>query len=258
MQVLKYGWQHSGEMAKRLFGDDFLFFKRLPVMSDILHCYFKYKMWSNQYVQEHFWEKSKEERAIIGASYKEKGKNRDEWQASFQSDKKLFVKYGSPKYEIGLKRRKRRSEVYRKHFNAGEGLFVEHSVEICRQHYLNGFISIGKNVLLAKHVFIDYSGEVIIKDDVCLTNGVIIESHHHPFHSNWKLDRNAVPSRLTIEQGAVIGSRAIVLASCHYIGKFARIGAGAVVSRDVPDYATVAGVPAKVIKVNNPDSLESE
>lgn len=47
----------------------------------------------------------------------------------------------------------------------------------------------------------------------------------------------------------IIGSRAIILASCHYIGKHARVGAGAVVTHDVPDYAVVAGVPAKVIRM---------
>lgn len=45
-----------------------------------------------------------------------------------------------------------------------------------------------------------------------------------------------------------MGSRAIILSSCHYIGKNARVGAGAVVTKDVSDNTIVAGVPAKVIK----------
>lgn len=56
--------------------------------------------------------------------------------------------------------------------------------------------------------------------------------------------------KLLIEEGAVIGSKAIILNSCNYIGKYARVGAGAVVTKDVPDYATAVGVPAKVIRIN--------
>lgn len=127
-------------------------------------------------------------------------------------------------------------------------------MEISRQHYLPGTIKIGNNVLFAKHVFIDYSGSIEIKDNVRITNGVIIETHHHPFHSDYKMPRDIINvDKLLIEEGAVIGSKAIILNSCNYIGKYARVGAGAVVTKDVPDYATVVGVPAKIIKINKPD-----
>ena len=146
--------------------------------------------------------------------------------------------------------RDKRNKAYMKQFNTGEMLMVENDVIISRQHYLHGNIKIGKNVLLAKHVFIDYSGEVTIGDDVQLTNGVIIESHSHPFHSDCKKTRTIVePSSITIGEGAVVGSRAIIMPTCHYIGKYARIGAGAVVTKDIPDYAIAVGVPAKVVRI---------
>lgn len=105
-------------------------------------------------------------------------------------------------------------------------------------------------MLLAKHVFIDYSGNVTIGDNVQLTNGVIIESHSHPFHSDYKKSRSIVEqSSVTIGEGVVVGSRAIIMPTCHYIGKYARIGAGAVVTKDVPDYAVAVGVPAKIVRV---------
>ena len=57
-----------------------------------------------------------------------------------------------------------------------------------------------------------------------------------------------MPTKLVIRERAYIGSRAIILDSCNYIGKNARIGAGAVVTKDVPDNAVAVGVPAKVVK----------
>lgn len=143
-----------------------------------------------------------------------------------------------------------RARAYQEHFKTGDNLIVQYNVDICREHCLDGTLTIGDNVLLAKNVFIDYSGDVTIGDDVQITNGVIIETHHHPFHSDYRRPRNIVhPTTLKIADGAVLGSRCIILPSCHYIGKHARVGAGAVVTKDVPDYAVAVGAPAKVVKI---------
>lgn len=209
-------------------------------------------MWSNQYLKEDFFNKSNEERKRIGSSYLEQGIKRDEWQKDFRDNRKFLIKYTNIRYEKASLREKR-NEAYRKKFGAGKGLMVEYDVNISRQHYLDGTIKIGSNVLLAKHSFIDYSGDVTIGDDVQITNGVIIETHHHPFHSDYTQPRNIVhPATLKIADGAVLGSRCIILPSCHYIGKHARVGAGAVVTKDVPDYAVVGGVPAKIIREMQP------
>ena len=188
----------------------------------------------------------------IGSSYLEQGIKRDEWQKDFRNNRKLLIKYTNIRYEKASLREKRH-EAYRKRFGAGKGLMVEYNVNISRQHYLNGSIKIGSNVLLAKHSFIDYSGDVAIGDDVQITNGVIVETHHHHFHSDYTQPRNIVhPTTLKIADGAVLGSRCIILPSCHYIGKHARVGAGAVVTKDVPDYAVVGGAPAKIIMEMQP------
>jgi len=50
-----------------------------------------------------------------------------------------------------------------------------------------------------------------------------------------------------IEDGAMLGAGAVILNNVH-IGKGAKIGANAVVTCDVPDYATAIGVPAKIIE----------
>ena len=187
-QVFQYGWMHAGQISNFEKGG-FLF--HLCIFLDILHCFRKYKMWSNQYLKEKFYILNKKERNQIGSKYKEEGIKRDKWQKDFISTRKFLVKYSDIKYELNTLREKR-NKAYTKHYHTGKGLMVENNVNISRQHYLGGHIHIGNNVLLAKNTFIDYSGEVIIKDIVQITNGAIIETHHHEFHSDYKKSRNAI------------------------------------------------------------------
>lgn len=246
LQVIKFGWKHSAQMASQNSNN---MLHRCCIFVDMLYCFFVYKMWTNQYLKENFYNLNDYERQKLGGRYKEEGQKRDAWQNDFRKNRKFLIKYSDIKYEKASLRNKR-NKAYMKQFNTGELLMVENDVNISRQHYLNGSINIGKNVLLAKHVFIDYSGNVTIGDNVQLTNGVIIESHSHPFHSDYKKSKSIVEqSSITIGEGVVVGSRAIIMPTCHNIGKFARIGAGAVVTKDIPDYAVAVGVPAKIVRV---------
>lgn len=246
-QVMSFGWKHAGEIA--LSGSKGRL-DRLGLFVDIIFCFYAYRMWSNQYMKECFWALSKEERHKIGLKYRSDGLIRDIWQKDFRENRKFLYKYTSRKYELSHLRDKR-NKAYAKRYNMGKGCLVEYNVELSRQHYLDGHISIGNNVLLAKNVFIDYSGDVTIEDNVKIAAGVIIESHHRDLMAKDKgLDVN-VPTNLHVKEGAYIGTHAIILDSCNYIGVHARIGAGAVVTKDVPDYALVVGVPAKVVRYLN-------
>lgn len=248
-QVWHYGWRHAGVISQTHFGGK----RRLPLFLDILKAYRKYSMWSNEYLKESFWQLNESEKEEIGTRYKEMRTRKEAWVKDFYENRKFIAKWSRRKWENSPRRREKRRKAYAKRYNMGEGSFVEYGVEFSRQHHLDGNLSIGSDVLIAKNCFIDYSGDVTIKDHVQLTNGVIIETHHHAFHSDWKKQRGpAIPTTLTIEEDAVIGSRAIILSSCHYIGKHARIGAGAVVTHDVHDFEVVAGIPARTIKIMNP------
>ena len=91
---------------------------------------------------------------------------------------------------------------------------------------------------------------MIIEDEVFIGHGVMFTNDIYPRATNedsslkteadWSVIKTLVKSR------ASIGSNATILPGIT-IGKNAIIGAGAVVTRDVPDYATVVGVPARVI-----------
>lgn len=243
-QVAKYGWLHAGKISDDFFSGQ----KRIRIFLDILTCYKKYMMWSNQYLKEKFWEIDKGQRASIGRKYHEANSKREEWVKDFYDNRKFLAKWSKYEIETSAKKRELRNKAYSKHYSMGKGCFVEYGVEFSRQHHLPGSIKIGNKVLFAKNIFIDYSGEIIIDDNVKFGAGVSIESHHRDLEA-FLLGKDVnIPTQLHICKGAYIGTHSIILDSCNYIGKYARIGAGAVVTKDIPDYAVAVGVPAKVVK----------
>ena len=241
-QVSHYAWHQSNDIAKEENkGTSY----RLKIYYDMMRCFLKYRMWTNQYVKENFHKRTPEEREDIGAKYLESGKKRDAWQKDFRENREFLIKYTNIKYERASLREKR-NKAYTERFHAGKNFFVENDVNISRQHYLEGTISIGNNVLLAKHVFIDYSGEVIIQDNVALSAGICIESHRHEFIPGI-LHPKAIPVKIVIEEGVWIGQKAIICEDAKRIGRYAQIGAGAVVRNPIPPYAIVVGNPAKIV-----------
>lgn len=244
-QVVKYGWQHAGQISREAFDGK----KRMSLFFDIFSCYRKYGMWSNQYLKERFWELDEQQKEALGNKYKETNRKREAWVKDFYANRKFLAKWSKYEIEASAKKREKRNEAYRKHYGMGKNCFVEYGVEFSRQHHLSGTISIGNQCTFTKNVFIDYSGEVIIEDGVKMAAGVSIESHHRDLEAyNQGKDVN-IPTQIRICEKAYLGTRAIILDSCNYIGKNARIGAGAVVTKDVPDNAVVVGVPAKVVKM---------
>lgn len=109
--------------------------------------------------------------------------------------------------------------------------------------------SIGARCKISSHSFVCEG--VTIRDRVFVGHGVMFTNDPYPrataggrpqTESDWEV----VPT--VVEEGASIGSGATVLCGLS-IGRNALVGAGAVVTRDVPDQGIVAGVPARLIGV---------
>ncbi len=118
---------------------------------------------------------------------------------------------------------------------------------------IGAFVEVQKNSTLgaqckiSSHSFICEG--VTIEDKVFVGHGVMFINDRYPrattrnqlqTEKDWKV----IPT--LVKQGASIGSGAVILCGVT-LGRESMVGAGSVVTHDVPDYAMVAGVPAKVI-----------
>jgi len=95
------------------------------------------------------------------------------------------------------------------------------------------------------------NGKVIIGNDVIMGPEVVVYTINHSTDDTKiaiKYQGNTKEKPVVIGDGCWICARAIILPGVH-IGKNAIVGAGAVVSKNVPDYAVVAGNPAVVKKI---------
>jgi acetyltransferase-like isoleucine patch superfamily enzyme len=116
--------------------------------------------------------------------------------------------------------------------------------------------TIGNNCKISSHSFVCEG--VTIEDDVFIGHGVMFINDSYPrATANGQLQTEADWSveRTLIKKGASIGSGATILANVT-VGENALIGAGSVVTKDVPANAVVAGNPARIFRYI--DSKESQ
>lgn len=100
-------------------------------------------------------------------------------------------------------------------------------------------VILGKNVKVQNNVSI-YTG-VICEDDVFLGPSMVFTNVINPRSA---INRKSEYAKTVVKKGATIGANATIVCG-HDIGSYAFIGAGAVVTKHVPDYALVVGNPAR-------------
>lgn len=135
----------------------------------------------------------------------------------------------------------------------GEGTKIWHFSHIMKDSKIGERCNIGQNVVISPNVTLGnnvkiqnnvsvYTG-VICEDDVFLGPSCVFTNVINPRSF---IERKEEYKQTIVKKGASIGANATVV--CGYnIGRYAFIGAGAVVTKNVPDYALVVGNPARII-----------
>lgn len=135
----------------------------------------------------------------------------------------------------------------------GDGTRIWHFSHIMPKCQIGEGCNIGQNVVVSPNVILGnnvkvqnnvsiYTG-VECDDDVFLGPSMVFTNVINPRSA---VNRRNEYTRTKVGKGATIGANATVVCG-HDIGKFAFIGAGAVVTKDVPDYALLVGNPARQI-----------
>lgn len=114
------------------------------------------------------------------------------------------------------------------------------------------YTDFGKNITIGKNVFINSGchfqdqGGIVIGDNALIGHNVVLATINHDL--NPANNRKNYYAPINIASNVWIGSNATVL-PCVTIGEWAVVAAGTVVTKDVPPYTVVGGIPAKVIKI---------
>ena len=135
----------------------------------------------------------------------------------------------------------------------GAGSRVWHFAHVCAGASIGQGVSLGQNVFVGNKVTIGnrckVQNNVSIYDNVSLEDGVfcgpsvVFTNVHNP---RALIERKSEYRATLVRKGATLGANSTIVCGVT-IGRFAFVGAGAVITSDVPDYALMVGVPARQI-----------
>ena len=135
----------------------------------------------------------------------------------------------------------------------GENTNIWHFSHVCANASVGNNVVLGQNVFIADNVII--GDDVKIQNNVSVYDGVVIENDvfcgpsmvfTNVYNPRAKVDRKSEFKKTLVKQGATLGANCTIVCGIT-IGRYAFIGAGAVVKSDVPDYGLFVGVPAKQV-----------
>ena len=243
-QVCHYGWKDALELSK----EEGVKKSRAAIFLDILHCFFKYNVWSNQYKKEKLYELPDEAKREVCLKYQEKNNYRDKWVKEFFDNYKFLNKWSSFKYERSASLQAKRREAYKRQYGLGENCFVGYDVILHKHHYVDSKIITGKDCGISEHVDIDYTGGLRLGDKVWISEGTKILTHNHSLGmEKTNLDKGCILTPLIVHDRVWIGSRAMIMSGVKEIGRCAVISADSYVHTKIPPYSIVLGNPAKVV-----------
>jgi len=112
---------------------------------------------------------------------------------------------------------------------------------ICDHTFIEGGVTLGDNVTVKCGVYL-WEG-ITVEDDVFIGPAAVFSNDRYPRSGN----RNYKQEKTILRRGCSIGAGAVLCPGVE-IGEYAMVGAGAVVTRDVPPHALVVGNPARILR----------
>lgn len=120
------------------------------------------------------------------------------------------------------------------------GVVIGEDCNICDHTFIEGKVRIGNRVTIKCGVSL-WDG-VVVEDDVFIGPNAVFTNDKRPRSRKHPDDY----PRITLKRGCSLGANSTILPGL-LVGRWAMIGAGAVVTRDVPEYALMVGTPARLI-----------
>lgn len=243
-QVCEYGWQDALALSR----EENIKKGKWSIFLDILYCFFKYNVWSNQYKKEKLHLLAGEQKKEICLEYQERNNFRDKWVKEFFDNYKFLNKWSSFKYEQSAELQAKRRAAYKKQYGLGENCFIGYDVILHKHHYVDAKIVTGGDCLFAEHVNIDYTGGLTLGYKVGISEGAKIFTHNHVVDfSGIDEGKGCIQTPLILHDRVWIGARAMIMPGVTEIGRGAVISADACVRSKIPPYAIVMGNPAKIV-----------
>lgn len=135
----------------------------------------------------------------------------------------------------------------------GDGSRVWHFVHVCAGARIGAGVSLGQNVFVGNKVVIGdrckIQNNVSVYDNVTLEDGVFCGPSMvftNVYNPRGLIERKDQFRDTLVKRGATLGANCTIVCGVT-IGEYAFVAAGAVVNRDVPDFALIAGVPGRQI-----------
>lgn len=151
--------------------------------------------------------------------------------------------------------RKKLYKIYKSMHSVGRNVHICKNFSISAPHNM----TIGDNVWIGNNFYAKAEGKIIIKSGCIISRYCEIWTSNHNYDSNdlqmIPYDRRFILKPVEINENVWIGSKVIILPGVS-IGEGAVVGAGSVVTKDIPKYAVVGGNPAKVLKYRNEKKYE--
>lgn len=135
----------------------------------------------------------------------------------------------------------------------GEGSRIWHFVHVCGGARIGKGVSLGQNVFVGNKVVIGdrckIQNNVSVYDNVTLEEGVFCGPSMvftNVYNPRSLIERKSEYRDTLVKKGATLGANCTIVCGTT-VGRYAFVGAGAVVNKDVPDFALMVGVPARQV-----------